>query len=81
MSDEERSVELYATVDESYKGFEELKYKLKLGKDVKEYSLSVMDFSSPAVDRTSERGREFLAKVKEKLIDDAAKKMTAYLRK
>ncbi|MBZ0097753.1 MAG: patatin-like phospholipase family protein [Taibaiella sp.] len=80
-SDEERTVEFYATVKEDFEGFAELKYKLKLDKDAKEYSLSVLDFSSPAIDRTSERRHEFLAKVKEKLMDDASKKMTEFLKK
>lgn len=81
VSDMERTVEFYATVKEDYEGFGKLKYKLKLDKDEKEYSLSVMDFSSPAVDRTSERRHEYLAKVKEKLMDDASKKMTEFLKK
>ncbi len=80
VGDEERTVELYATVDENeYRGFKVLKSKLKLDKDAKEYTLSIMDFSSPAIDRSRDRNRSNLADIKEILMEKSADTMRTFL--
>ena len=79
VSDEERTVELYATVYEGDPAFDQLKRDLKLHKDAEEYSLSVVDFSTPAIDRHLKRGRTSLAIAKEYLMSAASNKMKTFL--
>ena len=78
VSDEERSVEFYATVyKKNFHAFSDLVVKLGLEKDSEEYRLSVMDFSSPAIDR--KRNVKALAEAKELLMKEAGDLMDTFL--
>ena len=80
VSDEERTVEFYATVyKKGNSNFRNLQHELKLDLDAEEYSLSVMDFSSPAVNRTPRRSKGALALEKEKLMVEAEKRMKEFI--
>lgn len=76
-SDEERSVEFYATVYEDESFFAELKHELRLDRNASEYSLSVMDFSSPAIDL--KRNISSLSKAKKLLMKEAGDEMKTFL--
>ena len=79
VSDEERSVEFYATVyKKNFHAFSDLVVKLGLEKDSEEYRLSVMDFSSPAIDR--KRNLFALAQAKDGLMTDAKRTMEEFLK-
>ena len=80
VSDEERSVELYATVnenEETQKFLSRLRTEISLEKTEKEYSLSVMDFSTPAID--CKRNLSGLAEAKLWLMEEASKQMKTFL--
>ncbi len=80
VSDEERSVELYATVnenEETQKFLSRLRTEISLEKTEKEYSLSVMDFSTPAID--CKRNLRGLAEAKLWLMEEASKQMKTFL--
>ncbi len=79
VGDEERTVELYATIYEKYTGFSGLKRELKLDDDATEYSLAVADFSTPAIDRTRQRGRKYLAQAKIILMKEAGEDFKRFL--
>jgi hypothetical protein len=81
VSDEERSVAFYATIDANLKAsypslFKEVK---GLPSDATEFSIGVEDFSTPAINR--KRGRKGMAKVKSDLQVASGELMKKFLDK